>query len=192
MGVMGKRKTNISSLSLVFTCAHHLDDGSVCEANASDGSQFCIDHQPKAAAVPAEAPLAVVGEAMEAVESDLFNANVLDQYAKRGFAALEDEYDNVVAPDGKSTIKLSTLTVEERLMMEKESRDNANAASRIRSRTITNMLDLAKLGLLVGPKGQTPHDVAARKMRELQVDEEVVEAFKRKHAVPSAEEDAAR
>ena len=189
---MDKRKTNIASMALVFTCVYKLDDGDVCKASASDGSQFCVDHQPKAAAVPAEAPLAVVGEAMEAVESDLFNANVIDQYAKRGFVALESEYGEVPSPDGQSTIKLSTLTIEERSLMEKDARDNANVASRIRSRTITNMLDLAKLGLLVGPKGQTPHDVAARKMRELQVDEEVIEAFKRKHAVPSAEEDAAR
>lgn len=183
---MPKRR-DIHTIPLGFTCAHQ-GGGAVCGLPAVPNSQFCVDHQPEPPAVHAEAPLAVVAAAMVAIESDLFNANVLDQYAKRQFGDLEDKYDEITAPDG-SVVRMSTLTVEDRATMEGEAREHANVASRIRSRCTKNMLEIAKLGLLVGTKGATPHEAAARKMREMGADEATVAAYRAKHALPSAEED---
>ena len=183
---MPKRR-DIHTMALGFTCAHQ-DGDSLCGLAALPNSQFCADHQPEHPAVHAEAPLAVVADAMGAIESDLFNANVLDQYAKRQFGDLEGKYDEITAPDG-GVVRMSTLTVEDRAIMEGEAREHANVASRIRSRCIKNMLEIAKLGLLVGTKGSTPHEAAARKMREMGADEATVAAYRAKHALPSAEED---
>lgn len=185
-----KKQAQMASMALVFTCAHVLDDGEMCGATCVDGTQFCKEHTPSLPDVPAEAPLQEIVEAMVAIESDFQNANVLDTIAKKQFVVLDNQYEEMLGPNGE-VVELSTLTDETRLLLEGEARQNAQAASRIRSRSIKSMEVIAKIGILVGPKGQTPHDVAARKMRELGIDEATVAAYRERHGVPTAEEDAA-
>ena len=183
-----KKQAQMTSMALVFTCAHVLDDGTICGEVCVEGTQFCKDHTPSSPDVPAEAPLEEIVEAMVAIESDFQNAAVLDNLAKKQFVVLDRQYETVMSPDG-GVVELSTLTDETRLSLESEARNNAQAASRIRSRSIKSMEVITKIGLLAGPKSQTPHDVAARKMRALGISEETVDAYRAKHAIPTAEED---
>lgn len=184
-----KKQRDINTIALSFGCVHVLEDGTQCPHGAVDGSQYCEAHRPEQPAVPSEAPLAIVGEAMEGLKSDLENATVLDHEAKRIFAELQDKDVELPSPDGEGVEVLSGTPAEEREVMIKSARDSANIASRIRSRAINSMLDLTKLGLLAGPKGKTPHEVAAQRMRDLGLDEETVKKYRDKHAVPSADED---